>query len=356
MTVRPFHPDYALCPGVTLKEMLDDRGMSQSELAARTELSEKTVSQISNGAAPITIETAAKLEMATGVPASFWNSRETRYRSALLLREEQSKLSELADWLQSISIRQLIDREYVDDTKDKGQLVHQVLKFFGVTSVAAWNEIWLKPQLQFRGSKAHNNYPGFVATWVRMGEISAANIECAPFDEKAFKATVQEIRALTTLPASEAIRPAVDLWARCGVALVLIREIPKASVSGVAKWLSKDKAVIMLSLKYKTDDQFWFSLFHEAAHILLHGKKQIFVDDRMNEDSPEEREANKFAREMLIPARYNHQLPRLKTKNDIRLFAESIGVSPGIVVGRLQKDEFLSRDHCNDLKTRYEWA
>ena len=356
MTAFEFKPDYAIPPGTTLREILEERGMSQSDLAMRAGITDKTVSQLVSGIAPLTYETAAKLEMVTGVPSSFWSARETRYRSTLLMREEQSRLASAEAWLTTVPVRELVERGEFETTPNRGILVHRVLSFFGVSSVDAWNEVWLKPQVQFRGSKAQDSRPGYVAAWIRQGEIAASKIDCDPFDAKAFRAAVLEIRSLTMVLAQAAFDRAVELCRKAGVALVLVKEIPKASVSGAAKWVSKDKAVIMLSLKYKTDDQFWFSFFHEAGHILLHGKKQVFVDDGVNGESDEEQAANQFARDLLIPAAHFRRLPHLKTKIDIRRFAAEMGVSPGIVVGRLQWEKFLPQSHCNDLKQKYQWG
>jgi Zn-dependent peptidase ImmA (M78 family) len=164
------------------------------------------------------------------------------------------------------------------------------------------------------------------------------------------------VRALTTTAYSHWKNELPAICAKAGVCVVRTKEIPLAAVSGAARWLTKDKALIQVSFKYKTDDQFWFSVFHEIGHILLHGRRQFFVDYGMRDDTEEEREANAFAREVLIAPEYNHLLPHLKSKKDIRRFAAKIGVSPGIVVGRLQYDKLLRQGYCNDLKVKYEWA
>ena len=138
--------------------------------------------------------------------------------------------------------------------------------------------------------------------------------------------------------------------------MVLTKEIPKAAVSGAARWLPKKKMpLIQLSLKFKTDDQLWFSFYHEAGHVLLHGRRKLYVDYGAGNETEEEREANVFARDLLIPPEHIAQLPHLRSKAIIRRFASSIGVSPGIVVGRLQHDRLMPASHCNDLKKKYEW-
>ncbi len=357
MSKFPFKPDYVVAPGATLKETLDTKGISQVQLAQRTGLTEKTVSQIINGIAPISFDTAEKLEMVTSVPASFWNRREVGYRQGLARRKQLAELAESEAWLKEIPLGELIDRKFVEPSDDPGTLVHRVLQFFGVSSVSAWRDTLLKPAVQYRGNKAQAKYPGFVAAWLRMGQLQAEEIDCGEFDGQKFRRLLQEdLRALTTTSANVWRARLPELCAQAGVVTVLTKEIPKASVSGAARWLPKrDVPLIQVSLKYKTDDQLWFSFFHEAGHVLLHGKRKFYVDYGISDETIEEREANAFARDLLIPPQHAGQLPYLRSKASIRRFASSIGVCPGIVVGRLQNDEILPPTHCNDLKKKYAW-
>lgn len=351
----PFAPDYATPPGSTLRELLDDRGLGQSDLAVRMGMSEKTVSQIINGVAPLTYETAEKLEMVLGVPARFWNTRELHYRESQSRIEAHAKLESEVAWLKEIPVKELVAEGYADKSDDKATLVHKLLAFFGVSSVDAWRKSWLEPVCQYRGKESQKRKPGYVAAWLRIGELVAEEISCEPFDGKRFREALNAIRSLTTAPASTWISSVVARCAAAGVAFVVVPEIPGAAVSGVAKWLSKDRALIQLSLKYKTDDQFWFSFFHEACHILFHGKRDVFLENGHDTESEEEREANAFARDILIPPHHSSRLPYLKSRATIRAFAGSIGIAPGIVVGRLQHDGLLSPKFCNDLKVKLKW-
>jgi HTH-type transcriptional regulator/antitoxin HigA len=321
----------------------------------RTGLAEKTISQIINGVAPITYETAGKLEMATGVAARFWNNRELVYREALTRIEEQKRLAADTEWLRSVPVTTLVDRGYVEHSPDKSTLIRNVLKFFGVSSVEAWKNTWLKPAVQYRGSDAQQRHPGYVAAWLRMGELDASKLDCQPYSPKAFRDALEYIRSLTTKNASEWFPELIRVCAAAGVAVVFVPEVPGAAVSGVVKWLTKDKALIQLSLKYKTDDQLWFTFFHEAAHILLHSKKEVFIEDGAG-DNLEEQEANEFARDILIPPARTRNFAYLKSKAAIISFAQSIGIAPGIVVGRLQREDILPKSHCNDLKRKLKWG
>jgi len=357
MSKYKFDPDYVVAPGETLKESIDAQGISQVQLAQRTGLAEKTISQIINGIAPITYETARKLELVTGVSAKFWNRRELGYREALSQREELAALAKHKAWLKEIPLDELIDRDFVEPSEDVGTLVHRALRFFGVSSVETWRETLLAPSVQYRSNKASAKYPGFVAAWLRMGELQAEVLNCDSFNGQEFQRLLRhEIRELTTTSLTTWRERLAELCAQVGVAAVLTREIPRAAVSGASRWLSKrDMALIQYSLKFKTDDQVWFSFYHEAGHVLLHGRRKVFVDFGVNNETEEEREASAFARDLLIPPEYAKELPRLRTKAQIRRFAAQIGVSPGIVVGRLQHDDLMPMTRCNDLKKKYQW-
>jgi Zn-dependent peptidase ImmA (M78 family) len=352
-----FDPDYVVAPGATLKESIDAKGISQTQLAQRTGLAEKTISQIVNGIAPISYDTAGKLELVTGVPAKFWNRRELSYREALSRRKELAALAEKKAWLTEIPLDELIVREFIEPSEDVGTLVHRALRFFGVGSVDAWHQTLLAPSAHYRSNKAHSKYPGFVAAWLRMGELQAEAIDCERFNGQEFRRLLRhEVRELTMRSAGVWRKRLPELCAQAGVAVVLTREIPEAAVSGATRWLpKKERPLIQLSSEFKTDDQLWFSFYHEAGHVLLHGRRELYLDFDTHNETEEEREASAFAADLLIPPEYIGQLPYLRSKALIRRFASSIGVSPSIVVGRLQHDGLMPRSHCNDLKKKYKW-
>jgi hypothetical protein len=213
----------------------------------------------------------------------------------------------------------------------------------------------------FRKSPAFKSDAGAVATWLRLGELEAAAIECKPFNARRFRDALREIRTLTVTDPDEFVPRLVSLCAESGVAVVFIPEIPGTRVSGAARWLTPSKALIQLSLRGKSDDRLWFSFFHEAAHVLLHGKKEVFIHGKREDAdvSPldvAEKEADSFAATSLIPRQLDAELRRLRTVPEIQQFAQGLGIAPGIVVGRLQNDGILEWNQCNNLKRRLTWA
>jgi HTH-type transcriptional regulator/antitoxin HigA len=349
-------PDYAVAPGEVLQETIDALGMTQADLAARTGLSRKTINQIVQGQEPLSVETALRLEKVTGTPASFWNNLEALYRERLARQAERERLAQDLAWLDSIPTRELIRRGVIEHQKDRVSLLLVVLRFFGVNSPAEWQEVWGNLGVSFRKSQAFQSRLGAVATWLRLGELAAQKVACRPFDKERFKTALAEIRRLTTEPPEVFVPGMQELCAAAGVAVVLVRKIPGAPVSGAAYWLSSDKAVIQLTLRGKTNDLVWFAFFHEGGHVLKHGKKNLFVDDGQ-EAGDQEEEANRFATDFLIPRSRAPELAGLRSREQIVAFARSVGVAPGVVLGRLQKEGLAPYQHRdNDLKVRLRWA
>ncbi len=351
----PFEPDYAVAPGRTLEETIDALGMDQRELATRTGLSAKHVNLMMKGKAPITYDTANLLERVTGVSARMWNNLESNYREQLVRLEEKKRLEKDLAWLKGIPTAELIKRGKIERHRDKALLLREVLRFFGVASVSAWKGLWGSPKFSLRKSPAFKGLPGAMATWLRLGELEAQVTKYQPFDKSKFRVALAEIRCLT-IELPEAFVPEMKkLCAAAGVAVVLVPEIRGAPASGATQWLTPNKAMILLSLRYKSNDQFWFSFFHEAGHILNDGKKQVFIDNGKSSDERDKR-ADRFAADYLIPPQRAAELNRLRSWAAIEEFAKSVGIAPGIVVGRLQRQGIIGYNRFNRLKLRLEWV
>ena len=349
-----FDPDYAIAPGETLGETLVSIGMSQKELAARTGLAEQTITRIINGKQPITAETANKLELVTGVPASMWNNLEAQYREQLAKMEERERFEKDRDWLKTIPVAELIKRKAIHITRDEASLVRQVLAFYGVSSIATYNECIQRHGVAARRSQKFQSDPAALAAWLRFGEIEAAKIACEPYSKDRFLRAIEAIRKLTTATPQAFVPQMVSLCAGAGVAMAFVPEMPKAPWYGAAKWLTHEKALILLTLRGKREDQFWFSFFHEAGHILHDSKKELFTNDG-SADDPREKLANDYAATVLIPKSYSARLESITSKDEVVALAKELGIAPGIVAGQFQR-----RSHkwswFNELKRKIEWT
>jgi len=352
-----FQPDYAVPPGWVLEERLEVHGISHAEFARRCGRSSKLISEIIAEKAPIEPETALQFEKVLGVDASIWLGIEANYRLHLARQTEAADATRSSAWLQAFSIQELVERDVIGRPESKADALSKLLSFFGVGSVEAWQLKYGRANITYRHSPSFKSNDAALATWLRLGELDAEGQACADYDATEFKRVLREIRKLTRAPIEESLPRLQQLCNQSGVALALIKPLPGTALSGAARWLTPRKAAIQLSARHKSDDHLWFSFFHEAAHIRLHSKREVFVDEINGGNADLEAEANDWAAKVLVPRpawqRFVEGAPR--SKRAVQAFAEEQGIAPGIVVGMLQHGGHLPWTHLNGLKVRYRW-
>jgi len=357
--INQYSPDYTVPPGWVLEERLEVQGISQAEFARRCGRSPKLISEIIAGKASLEPETALQFEKVLGVDASIWLGIETDYQLNRAREAEAEVAAELVEWVKDFPVQELVKRGCFPLPVSDTDAVSKLLAFFGVGSTEAWTTRYDLANVAYRHSPVFKSNQAALVTWLRLGELEAEHQNCADYSESQFKQAMLEIRSLTREPVNEAMRRAMALCNQAGVSLALVQPLPKTALSGAAWWLSPRKAVIQLSARHKSDDHLWFSFFHEAAHILLHSKKSIFVDGNGNDgtDIEIEIEADEWASNALIPQRewkrFVASSPR--SKKAVRAFADQQGIAPGIVVGRLQHKGHLPWTHLNGLKAGLTW-
>jgi Zn-dependent peptidase ImmA (M78 family) len=233
------------------------------------------------------------------------------------------------------------------------------LEFFGVPNEAAWQSAYGVPaeMAAFRTSRTFDSRPGAVAAWLRKGELAARDIQCKPWSRDLFLAALSRVRSLTRQKDPRRFLPALTrACAECGVAVIVLRAPSGCRASGATRFLSPEKASLLLSFRYLSDDHFWFTFFHEAGHLILHGEDALFIEADEMLDSVQEDEANRFAEEILIPKELRSELTTLPlTSHAVIRFSVRAGVAPGIVVGQLQHQGRLAQNRLNGLKRRFRW-
>ena len=351
--VFAYEPDYAVPPGETIREQMEHYGWTQQELAVRLKTTVQTLNRIFKGDQVISLDMANRLELVFRAPARFWNTLELNYREQLAKLEEKRQLAEDLDWLESIPVAELIKREVVSASADRVEVLRSVLAFYGVSNVPAWHDLWGHPQVAARRSACFESQPGAASAWIRLGELQAQECSCNTYDKAKFGSVLSALRGKIETHTS-AIAYMRDQCAACGVAIALVPEMPKAPWSGATKWLTADKVMILLNLRGKAEDKFWFSFYHEAGHVLHDSKKDVLINDGSSDD-PRELRANTFAAEQLIPSHYNDRIRDAVSDADIKRLASEIGVSPGIVAGRYQ---YLTRQwhRFKSLIRTYKWT
>lgn len=356
-TVHPWKPDYAVPPGETLLETLEELGMTQRELAHRTDLAPQTINLIVKGVDPITPDTANRLELATGVPACFWNSLERGYREHLSKQNQRVRLVAHFDWIRDMRfpLADLRKRGFLPRSQKREDVVESLFRFLGITSPAAWEKAYAPSMIAFRRCQTLKDKPGITASWLRMAELDAARVDCEPFSAPRFNEALETVRKLTRAVPQEFVPRMREACAASGVALALVPEFGGGGINGAARWLSSEKAMIALNIRGRYADIFWFTFFHEAAHVLKHGKRDVFIDTGEEVDQREE-EANRFASDFLIPADKLTTLLELRTAARIRQFADQLEIDPGIVVGQLAHRKLIRFGSFEGLRRKLSWV
>lgn len=362
-----FAPDWVSPPGESILDMVEERGWTQAELAQRLGFTTKHVSQLINGKVPLSLDAAQRLERVIGGTVEFWLAREANYQHHKARIEAAEKHASWIPWLDELPVKELMDVGSIPKqrrtAKNKAGIVKACLQFFSVASPTQWRAHYGGMEVAFRRSQAKQSDVGAIAAWLRLGEQRAEQMSLPKYSRVRFIEALTIIRTLTCEPA-EVFEPEMRrLLEKAGVKFVLVPAIPRARVSGVARWLTPTQPLIQLSLYGKSNDRFWFTFFHEAAHILLHSanaeeKKSIFLDDpnAAHTDDPQEHEANLWAGNWLIPEQYTERLGELKSRASIQEFAKELGIHSGIVVGRLQHDGFIHYSVMNDLKQKLDFV
>lgn len=339
MATKGANPNYAVHPGRMLDEWLDENAMSQGQIAARLGRSTKNINQVVNGVAGISPDLALALETVTGVPSRLWTNMQAQYDADVARLRQAESLRHATGWLDNLPLSDLKKRGHITASgRDKLTQALECLRFFGVSSVDAWDAVWAEPQAQYRQSTAYTAKAAAVATWLRIGEIESQQCDVLQYDRGQLEGFLPEMRALSREPNGSVIVPRlVEMASKSGVVLLFIPDVSGTRLYGATRW-QRQHPVVQLSLRRKSDDQFWFSLFHELAHVLLHGRDRIFVDGSDVHDTTEEAEADRFASDLLIPPMAASRLRAIRSLGDVREFAAEIGVSPGVVVGRMHHD------------------
>lgn len=340
-----YRPSEVSPPGETLAELIEERGISQAELARRMGRPGNAVNEMVLGAKEITEDTALELERVLGTPAGFWLAREARYREFLARRRDAQRNAGRLEWLAGLPLKQLQAVGALPPGRltasFRAELVEPALRFFGVASPEGWQEQYGRVQAAFRrANPAKQTDNAAITAWLRLGEIEAAkSSSLPPYDAARLEASIPSMRSLTLRPASEIGVELTRLFAQAGVVLLFVPPLPGTHVSGVARWLG-DRPLVQLSLLGKWNDVFWFSLFHEVAHVLKHPRRAVFLDDASSgarTQSKEEKEADQFAADVLIPPSERAKLGKVEpTLASVRKFAAGLELHPGIVVGCLQ--------------------
>lgn len=337
--LRPARP---VAPGRILRRELEERGWTQQDLASIVDRPPQVINQIVRGKKQITPDTAIEFAQAFGTSAEFWTNLEAAYRLQLAAQQEPGDAIARRSKLYAVApVRELTKRGWVQDVADEDVLESNVLEFLDLKSF----DEPLPQAANFRCSPARTSDQRGLYAWTRRVEILAAQQTTGAYDRSELEAGIPGILKLAQRPeqVSEAPRALLALGVRC----VIVPRLERTYADGAALRAS-ELPVVALTLRLDRLDNFWFTLMHELAHLVL-GHEGSFIDetgDMAPSAKPLERQADRWASDRLVPARpYRAFLGERRSRfplDAVTAFAESIGRHPGIVVGRLHHDSKLN--------------
>ncbi|MBO5347643.1 MAG: HigA family addiction module antidote protein [Lachnospiraceae bacterium] len=341
----------AIPPGETIKELLEDRGMSQKELAVRLDMSEKHVSKLVNGEVQLTMDMARRLEMVLGPSAQFWCKLEAFYREDLVKANEENAMETDISIAKKLPYKEMVNLGWLEDLTAWTERVICLRKFFEVAQLSLLQEK-LFPVIACRKLSDTEKSDLALLTWAQKAKLEARQIETGSLKMEGIKKVLPGLRKMTIMSPEEFCPELIRILAAKGVALVFLPHMKGSFLHG-ATFKDGRKIVVGLTVRGKDADKFWFSLFHELGHIILG-----HVGRTEGLTQAEEQDADAFAREVLIPKEpyASFVLEGEFGKASVCHFADSIGIDVGILVGRLQKDGFLAYNRLNELKSKYEFS
>ena len=355
----PYQPDYLVTPGDVIQDYLVSLSMTQTDLAKRLGMTVKTINEIINGKSPITYETSIKLERVLGRPSHFWNNLESQYQDKLIRMRETQSLDVSYTWLARVPVAEMASLGWIRRYTDKQRQLNEVLHFYGVSSPVEWQAVWYSTLNAIKQPNDAAMSDEKISAWLRQGEILAQQSHTDVYDHKTFIDILGELRSHTSDTFMQLI-PIIQ--ARCetaGVKVVFVPTLKGMGICGATRWIGS-RPVIQLSHQFTSNDQFWFTFLHEAAHIIKHGRKEVFIEQselrNLSNSDKEEAEADIFAQDLLIsPSKYRRFVSGWDqhSLDAVVQFAHEIDIASGIVIGRLQRDGYLSHKLGNNLKLHY---
>lgn len=361
MNRNEYFPQTVTHPGEDLREKLEELNMTPMEFSVRCNKPVQTISKVLNGKSAITPEMAVQFENVLQIPARYWLKRQYHYDEAVARNKRQQAIEQAKDWTEKFPYADMAKKGWVIATGSAGEKTEALLAYFGISTHIAWEKFYILSELKasFRISLAHTKTPHALSAWLRRGDLLAKDIEVPVYSPKKLKAILPDLKNIMAQHPVDFFVQAQELCKSAGVKVVYTPCLPKAPINGVARWIENNTIpLIQISDRYKRNDIFWFSFFHELGHILLHGVKDIFLEsvDYEVADKDKEAEADAFAVAWTFTEKQEQEV--LKKENLDREmiinYAKKFNTHPAMIIGRLQKKEVIHYSDGHDLLVKVD--
>lgn len=360
MMSNTYISDLAIHPGEFLEETIEEIGMTQAELSKRLGRPQQAINEIIKGKKSITPETALELEDVLGIPSHIWIGLESEYQMIIARQEELKLMEEESSLVENFPYADLVKLGFVKATRKAIEKVDELKRFFGVAKLIQIPQIKTY-EAAFRVASQDNVSNEAIASWIQAVRLKAKEKQIEKFNKKKLKDNLPKIKSFMNIEINEAIKEIQKVLNSCGIVLVMLPHFKNTKIHGATFWIDNNKAVIAMTLRGSCSDIFWFSFFHEIGHILLHPKREIFLEDGGSDLKlkKQEDEADKFSSDILINEKEYNKFVLLNkfNKETILDFAKKLNIKPSIIVGRLMHDEIIKFNNyqLSSLRDRYKW-
>ncbi len=348
--------DWFSKPGDAICALMHRREVTADDLATHLEGGVNELRGLLDGSNPIDARSSEVLSQFLGGSPKFWLKRQENFEQALE-RAVELAAEHADDWLGNVPMPQSRGRRAATVKAIREELRRRML-FYSVPTLTSWQQRYGRvcTDTHFRRSMSFVPLDSEVLLWLRRGELEAELVQTHSWSPQKLKERLGRIRQLTKINHPSRFLPKLrSICAEAGVAVVVVRNPKGCHASGATRLVSADKAMILLSFRHRSNDQFWFTVFHEIGHLLLHGA-ETFVDSDETPADEIEQQANDFARQCLIPPEREAEFLRLKAaRNSIIRFSVSLGIAPGLTVGQMQHRKMIEYSQMNFLKRRWKW-
>jgi HTH-type transcriptional regulator/antitoxin HigA len=336
--------DPAKHPGTFLRQILDERGWSQTDLVFVLGCHPKSVNQIINEKQGVSSAMSKALGDALGLSPSYFSELQRAFDLASA-EEPDPSVSIRARLLRNYPIREMVKRGWLQDG-DAQSLCQQLARFFDVDDPSR------VPYLAHAAKKTsyeERSIPPVQLAWLFRVRQIAKSLAAPRFSQARLVDAVARMRDLLVAP--EEARHVPRILAACGVRFVVVEALPSSKIDGVCFWLDPHSPVIGMSLRFDRIDNFWFVLRHEIEHVLKgHGKiePEGMIDAELQGEyagtgdsiPEEERVANRAASDFCVTRdKMNSFIARKNPffyEKDVLAFAKINNVHPALPVGQIQ--------------------
>lgn len=348
-------------PGDELSRQLEERRLSQRELASRLDIAHSLLSNILNGNRPINIKLAISLEAAGFDDANKWLTRQMEYD--LHEANKDTKLIQKKEEIKGLNeIEQFVPisffKKHLTLQNEIGNSLKTIYNVYGVNDIDSLkHKVENYHFVNFRKSAKFKENKNNVVAWSYLAEYKAKLIKPKPFDPSKEKELIEKLK-VCFYENKKTITKTQKILADYGIIFFTLDRPVQTPVDGKA-FMTEDNPSIVLSLKYNRLDNFAFNIMHELGHVFKHLTKSKYKCTTFFTNSPintiEEFEADSYAKDHLIePSLWNEFISQYDEFDDdcIMRFSKKAKVHPAIVRGRVcfeNSEYYRKRSSINSI-------